>query len=69
MPSENSTEESRGGSAARTRAGPVTGTPHALTGGLTPATVTGGADTREVHIPLSVKLVAPMSVVVPTLVG
>ena len=45
MPSENSTEESRGGSAARTRAGPVTGTPHALTGGLTPATVTGGADT------------------------
>ena len=44
-PSENSTEESRGGSAARTRAGPVTGTPHELTGGLTPATVTGRADT------------------------
>jgi hypothetical protein len=40
-PSENSTEESRGGSAARTRAGPVTGTAY----GLTRATVTGHADT------------------------
>ena len=42
-PSENSTEESRGGSAARTVAGPVTGTPRLY--GLTRATVTGRADT------------------------
>ena len=51
MPSVNSTDESRGGSAARTVAGPDTGTPDELTGGLTPPTVTGPGDTGDARHP------------------
>ena len=51
VPSENSTDESRGGSAARTVAGPDTGTPDELTGGLTPPTVTGPGDTGDARHP------------------
>ena len=76
MPSENSTDESRGGSAARTVAGPDRGTPDGLTGGLTPPTVTGPADRAagqrvrpDRPVPPWVKPIASVSVVVPTLVG